>query len=169
MVNQFITMQINKLETKELIAAYSEIIFQLKERKIIRSKNLLGDLAEFLVIDYYCNTPKLPNLQTAPTGTKNVDALSRNGERYSIKATTGNLTGSFWGLNPPDDPTPDLKKFEYLIIACFDENLKLNKILQATWETFIKHKSWNKTMRCWKITTTKKFINDCKIIFNNTI
>jgi len=160
-------MDIYKLNTKELITAYSEIISLLKKRGIIRSKNLLGDLAEFLVIDHYCKTPKLPNLQTAPTGTKNVDSLSRNGERYSIKATSGNLTGSFWGLNPPGDPNSDTKKFEYLIIACFDDNLKLKKIVQADWETFIEYKSWNKTMKCWKITTTKKFLNSCQIIYKN--
>jgi hypothetical protein len=161
-------MEIDKLETKDLIAAYSEIIIHLKIRGVIRSKNLLGDLAEFLVIDHYGKTPNLPNLQPAPTGTQNVDALSRKGERYSIKATSGNLTGSFWGLNAPGDPTPDPKKFEYLIVACFDNNFRLKKILQATWEVFIENKSWNKTMRCWKITTTKKFIHSCEVVYQDS-
>ena len=43
-------MDIEKLDTKELIDAYSRIIIQLKKRGIIRTKNLLGDLAEFLVV-----------------------------------------------------------------------------------------------------------------------
>ncbi len=102
-------MDIDKLNTAELIEAYSQIIIKLKERKIIRTKNLLGDLAEFLVIDHFAKTPNLPNLQSAPAGTKNVDAISRNGERYSIKATSGNLTGSFWGLNSPGNQSPELQ------------------------------------------------------------
>ena len=161
-------MDLEKLDTAELIDAYSRIIIQLKERKIIRTKNLLGDLAEFLVIDHFTKTPNLPNLQSAPAGTKNVDAISRQGERYSIKATSGNLTGLFWGLNPPDNQLPDQQKFEYLIVACFDDNFKLKKILQANWLVFLDNKSWNKTMECWKITITKKFIDSCQIIYERT-
>lgn len=161
-------MDIDKLDTAELIEAYSQIIIKLKERKIIRTKNLLGDLAEFLVIDHFTKTPNLPNLQSAPAGTKNVDAISRQGERYSIKATSGNLTGSFWGLNPPGNPSPESQKFEYLIVACFDDNFKLKKILQANWASFLENKSWNKTMKCWKITITKKFVDSCQIIYERT-
>ena len=161
-------MDIEKLDTVELIDAYSRIIIQLKKRGIIRTKNLLGDLAEFLVIDHFAKTPNLPNLQSAPAGTKNVDAISRQGERYSIKATSGNLTGSFWGLNPPGNTSPELQKFEYLIVACFDDNFKLKKILQANWLAFLENKSWNKTMECWKITITKKFVDSCQIIYERT-
>jgi hypothetical protein len=160
-------MEINKLNDLELIDAYSQIMIQLKERKIIRTKNLLGDLAEFLVIKHFTQTPSLPNLQFAPAGTKNVDAISRKGERYSIKATSGNLTGSFWGLNPPGSPLVESQKFEYLIIVCFDENFKLKKILQASWGVFLENKSWNKTMECWKITLTKKFVAACITLLEN--
>lgn len=158
-------MDLEKLDTAELIDAYSQIIIQLKKREIIRTKNLLGDLAEFLVIDHFTKTPHLPNLQSAPAGTKNVDAISRQGERYSIKATSGNLTGSFWGLNPPGNPSLEPQKFEYLIVACFDDNFKLKNILQANWLVFLENKSWNKTMECWKITITKKFVDSCQIIY----
>ena len=161
-------MDLEKLDTAELIDAYSQIIIQLKKREIIRTKNLLGDLAEFLVIDHFTKTPHLPNLQSAPAGTKNVDAISRQGERYSIKATSGNLTGSFWGLNPPGNPSLEPQKFEYLIVACFDDNFKLKKILQANWLAFLENKSWNKTMECWKITITKKFVDSCQIIYERT-
>ena len=159
-------MNIEQLNTSELIESYSTIIIELKKRKIIRTKNLLGDLAEFMVIDFFAKTPGLPNLQSAPAGTKNVDAISRQGDRYSIKATSGNLTGSFWGLNPPGNLQPENQKFEYLIVACFDDNFKLIKILQADWNIFLMNKSWNKTMECWKITITKKFIEGCQIIYD---
>ena len=43
-------MDLKKLDTAELIDSYSQIIIQLKKREIIRTKNLLGDLAEFLVV-----------------------------------------------------------------------------------------------------------------------
>jgi len=159
-------MDLEKLTSAELIETYSLIISHLKKRKIIRTKNLLGDLAEFLVIDYYTKTPNLPNLQSAPPGTKNIDAISRLGERYSIKSTSGNLTGSFWGLNAPGDNTSESQKFEYLIVACFDDDYQLKRILQAKWTVFLENKKWNKTMECWNVSITKKFVADCQIIYN---
>jgi len=56
----------------ELIKLYSEIIKQLKEKEVIRTNNLVGDLGEYLAIDYYSRTRGLPRLQTAPPSTKNV-------------------------------------------------------------------------------------------------
>ncbi|MES1214736.1 MAG: hypothetical protein ABUT20_04390 [Bacteroidota bacterium] len=162
-------MDLQKLTTPELIETYSNIVSLLKERKVIRTKNLLGDLAEYLVIDHYLNNPTLPNLQAAPAGTQNVDALSRKGERYSIKGTTGNLTGVFYGLNLPNSTEPEQQKFEYLIIVCFDNNYRLIKILELTWEKFLKNKSWHKTMNAWNISVTKKLIEDCKIILANPV
>ena len=73
-------IDLSKLQNIDIIDLYSEIITELKKRQIIRTKNLLGDLGEYLAIDYYLNTPGLDNLQAAPAGTQNVDALGRSTE-----------------------------------------------------------------------------------------
>jgi len=91
-------MNLNELNTTELIQAYSGIIKQLKKRGVIRTKNLLGDLGKYLAIEHFNNTSGMSNLQAAPAETQNIDAISRNGDRYSVKSTTGNLTGVFYGL-----------------------------------------------------------------------
>ena len=91
-------MDVSKLKNNELIDAYSSIVKELKKRSIIRTKNVLGDLAEYFAIEFYRNTPSLPNLQAAPVGTQNIDAISRTGDRYSIKATSNTSTGVFTGL-----------------------------------------------------------------------
>lgn len=158
-------LDLEKLSTSELIETYSQIISLLKGRKVIRTKNLLGELAEYLVINHYKNTPRLPNLQTALAGTQNVDALSRHGERYSIKGTTGKLTGVFYGLNPPNSTDLEPQKFEYVIIACFNSNFKLVKILELTWEQFLMNKRWHNTMKAWNISVTKRLIEGIKVIF----
>ena len=95
------------LSIQDLIKVYGQIILELKRRGAIRSRNVIGDLGESLAIDFYNSTPGLPKLQVAPPSTQNVDALSKNGERYSIKATTGNITGVFYGL-PPKDTDRDI-------------------------------------------------------------
>ena len=161
-----IDQYLDQLENSELIEAYSKIITLLKSRGVIRTKNLLGDLAEYLVIDFYGKTPGLPNLQAAPAGTQNVDALSREGNRYSIKATSGTITGVFYGLNPPESNLTENQKFEYVIIACFDDSFRLTRILELTWSQFLKHKRWHKRMRAWNLSVTKILLNDSKVVFN---
>jgi hypothetical protein len=48
-------MNLEKLDTTELINVYSKIISLLKVRGVIRTKNLIGDLGEFLAIEYFNN------------------------------------------------------------------------------------------------------------------
>lgn len=148
-----------------LIKLYSDIIKELKSRNIIRTKNIIGDLGEYLAIYYYNNIPGLPNLQAAPAGTQNVDAISRKGERYSIKATSGNLTSVFYGLNDIDSVEEEKQKFEYVVLVIFKNDFELNKIIEITWEQFLKYKKWHKTMRGWNITVTKNLIAESKIIY----
>lgn len=158
-------MDISSISNEKLVSLYSDIIKELKSRKIIRTKNVLGDLAEFLAIKYYCDTPGLPNLQAAPVGTQNIDAISRAGERYSIKATSGSITGAFSGLNPKGSNEPDKQKFEYVIICRFDDDFKLKAIYELDWDTFIKHKKWHATMKAWNLSLSKGLIADSKTIY----
>jgi hypothetical protein len=164
MLNDF-----DNLKTSEIIQIYSEIIKQLKKRNIIRTKNLLGDLAEYLAIDFFNKTPNMPNLQAAPAGTQNIDAISRNGERYSIKATTGSITGVFYGIEAPNSLSSEKQKFEYVLILKFTENFELDKIVQLDWETFLKHKRWHKTMNAWNLSVTKALIKDATVMFDKSI
>lgn len=162
-------INIENLSTKELLSLYSDILKQLKVRDVIRSKNLLGDLGEYLAIEFYCNTPKLPKLQSAPIGTKNIDAISVKGERYSIKSTSGRLTGVFRDLNNPESNQIDDKKFEYVIIVIFNDDFELAKILEISWDQFLKFKRWHPTVKAWNIPITKALIKDSKIIINYQI
>lgn len=148
-----------------LITLYSELIKELKTRKIIRTKNIIGDLGEYLAIYHYNNIPGMPNLQAAPPGTQNIDAISRKGERYSIKSTSGNLTGVFYGLSDKDSEEKQVQKFEYVIIVIFKENFVLDKIIELSWNQFLSVKKWHKTMRGWNISITKNLIEESKIIF----
>lgn len=157
---------LKELVDEDLAFAYSSIIQELRSRGIIRSKNVLGDLGEYLVIKHYNETPGLPNLSPAPPGTQNVDALSRRGDRYSIKAMTGKVTGVFYGLHDIGTSLPERQKFEYVIIALFDVSLTLRRINELTWEDFLKYKKWNKRMRAWNLSITKELLENTKTIFS---
>ena len=93
--------ELKNLSDEELIALISpssNIFKELANRKIIRSKNTVGDLGEYYAIKYYNEIKGLPNLSLAPPGVKNIDALSRDGEIYSVKcvSSSSGTTGSFW-------------------------------------------------------------------------
>lgn len=75
--------KISELNNKELLELRATIDDELKDRGI--SVNT-GELGEYFAIEYFNSTAGLPNLSKAPTGVKNVDALSRDGDRYSIKS-----------------------------------------------------------------------------------
>ncbi|MFA5063166.1 MAG: hypothetical protein WC578_03760 [Candidatus Omnitrophota bacterium] len=146
---------------------YALTIKELKRRKLIRTRNISGERGEHLAIEIYNATPREPNLQAAPEGTQNVDALSRKGERYAIKTVTlpHKLTGVFYGFHPPDSKEPEEKKFEYLVIVVINDLLEPVKILECGWDTFLKYKRWHKTMRAWNISVTEKLEKESRIIF----
>jgi hypothetical protein len=168
--------QLNKFEIiKNIVAGFSdEEIWQyyaaceqeLQNRKLVRTRNIVGERGEFLAVEIYGKIPGMPKLQAAPEGTQNVDALSRKGERYSIKTITNSskTTGVFYGCGDIENPSTE-KKFEFIIIVIIDKNYQLKNMYEINWEQFINFRKWHKTMRAWNLTITTKFINEAKVIF----
>jgi len=150
-----------EVSDEELISFYSEWIEELLKRRIIRTKNIVGEIGEYLAIRYYNKTHNLPKLQATQTSTKSIDATSNKGERYSIKTVTGKTTSVFYGITDNSE-----KLFEYVIIVIMDKDYTVNKIIEITWDTFWKHKHWHSRMTAWNLNITKKLLNDSKIIYS---
>lgn len=158
-------MDLAVLSTAEIVSLYCETIKELKARSVIRTNNVIGDLGEYLAIEYYNNTAGLPTLAAAPIGTENIDAISRKGDRYSIKSTSRNVTGVFYGLEPNGSSVKDKQKFEYVIICKFSDDYELEEILEMDWDTFLRHKRWNSRIKAWNLSLTKEVCADCKVVF----
>lgn len=156
---------LSSLDDSELIGSYGAIIEELKRRHIIRSKNVVGDLGEYVAIKYYCETKGLPKLQAAPPSTKNIDAISVDGDRYSIKATTGGTTGVFYGLNPPGESVQEPQKFEYVILVVFDKSVRLRQINELTWDEFLKYKRWHTRMQAWNLSISRELLENTRVVF----
>lgn len=152
----------SNFSNNELIEFYSKWIIELKQRNIIRTNNVVGELGEYLAIDYYNKTNGLPKLQATPISTKSIDAVSNKGERYSIKSITGKTTSVFYGIDEKKNPQ---KLFEYVIIVILDKDYLINMILEISWEIFLKYKRWHSRMKAWNLSITQKMIKDSKIIF----
>ena len=159
-------MELSSLSITELIRLYSGTIKELKNRGVLRTKNVVGEIGEYLVLEYYEKTPSLPNLSSVPLGTKNINAISQDGERYSIKSTSGNVTGVFYGLQPQGSSEEDKPVFEYVIVCKLDDDYELEGIYQLDWDHFQKHKKWHSRMNAWNITITNAMKADSTVIFD---
>ena len=85
-------VSIDSFSDDDLILLRANLDKEMRRRGIAFS---VGEVGEKLAINHFRSTPGLPKLQAAPKGTKNVDALSRGGDRYSIKTVcTAKKTGT---------------------------------------------------------------------------
>lgn len=139
------TFDFKAMSDDGLLGLRAELHAELKKRGIARS---VGQMAEHHAIRYYNSTPGRPNLLAAPVGTANVDALSRRGERYSIKGVVdAKKTGTIY----PDNIDPDKQLFEYIIVVKMRQDWSLESIYEFTWQQFLDCRSWDKRMSAWYI------------------
>lgn len=133
------------LSDLDLLRLRARVAAELKKRGLALN---VGQVAESLAIATYNATPGRANLQPAPTGTQNVDALSRRGDRYSIK---GVLDARKTGTVYPDREDPDKQLFEYLIVVRIDADWQLVALYEFDWKTFCEVRSWDRRMNAWYV------------------
>lgn len=157
----------DNLSDKELINVYGIWLEELKKRNIIRTNNVVGEIGEFLAVNYYNSHKGLPKMQLTIKTSANIDAVSINGERYSIKTTTGRTTSVFYGFNEPGSLERQVKPFEYVIVVLLNKDYSLNKIIEIDYKTFMKFKKWHSRMLAWNLSITNKLLKESKIIYDS--
>ena len=155
------SMNIEELNNDELIDLYPKLIDQLKNRGIIRTKNIVGELGEYIAKREYKNNPNLPELQLNISSTKNVDAKSINGERYSIKSLSTKQTAVFPSLPIEDD---GIIYFEYLILVILSKDYVLKEILELTWKEFLCFRKMKLPENKWNVVITNELKQTAKKI-----
>jgi len=154
-------MDLSKLNTNDLINLYPSLLNELKKRDVIRTKNIIGEIGEYLVKETYNKNPNLPKLQLGIKSTKNIDAISSDGERYSIKSISGNMTGVFHSIPIKDDGKI---YFEYLVVVLFDKDYKLKSIYELTWDHFLRFRKIKKPENAYHVVMTKEVLDSAKKI-----
>lgn len=134
-----------EMSDTDLLRFRAAVAAELKRRGLASN---VGQVAEALAIAFFNGTAGRPNLQAAPTGTQNVDALSRKGDRYSIK---GILDARKTGTIYPDRDDRDKQLFEYLLIVKIDHDWRLEAIYEFDWQDFCRLRSWDRRMNAWYI------------------
>ena len=153
------SLDFNKISDDEIISLRVQIEKEFKRRKIKFSS---GEIGEKIAIDFFNNTPGLDNLQRAPTGTKNVDALSRKGERYSIKTIKdGNKSSTVY----PDREDKVKQLFEYILIVQLNDDFELEGLHRFSWKIFMEVRQWDITMKAWYISRSQKALKEGECLY----
>ena len=147
------------LSDDEMLALRIRLDAELIRRGV---KFSVGEIGENIAIEYFNSTPNLPNLMAAPTGAKNIDALSRDGDRYSIKTQ---MKAKKSGTIYPDTADPDKQLFEYLLIVKLSLEYQLESLHRFSWEEFLQARAWDKRMNAWYIPVSKKRLDVAEKIF----
>jgi len=140
----------------ELLRLRARLHGELKRRGLSLS---VGQVAEKLAIEYFGATAGCSNLIEAAVGTANVDALSRRGDRYSIK---GVLDARKTGTVYPDAEDPQRQLFEYLLIVQLNQDWSLQAIYEFDWLTFVQCRSWDKRMNAWYVGLSGKALSQAR-------
>ena len=150
---------------KDLISAYAHILRALRERGIIRTKNVVGELGEKYAEQTFAESADLPSIKLVSTNSKDIDAIDDDNRTYSIKSLSGKVvrTGLFHldAAHSVGD-----KAFDYLLVVILDESMELISIFQFTWQQFWEHKSWSKAQRAWFLSLTKFVLAVGKSIYS---
>ncbi len=159
-------MELSSYSVIELIDLYSSVVSEFRKRGVLRTNNVVGELGEYIVIENYLKNPQLPNLNSLPVGTQNVNAISQDGNRYSIKSISSTTTSVFYGLEPPESKKTNPQLFEYLVICKFGNDYSVEGIYELDWNAFLRHKKWNSRMKAWNIQLTNSVKNDSRVIYS---
>jgi hypothetical protein len=152
----------SKLSDEALLRLRAQLDSEMRSRKLAFK---VGDFGESVAIAYFKATPGFPKLQLAPANTKNVDALSRDGDRYSIKTIcNAKKTGTIY----PDRDEPDKQLFEFLLVVKLTADWQLASIYQLNWATFVDVRSWDKRMNAWYVSCSASTLRKAKQIYPAT-
>lgn len=141
---------LNNLKLLELRAAVD---------KEARNRGLsfnVGEIGEKLVITVFKERADLPVLAPAPRGTKNIDAISREGNRYSIKTLQrAKKTGTIY----PDQSNKDRSLFEFILIVLIRDDFTLERIIELDWHQFCAVRSWDIRMNAWYVARSQRALS----------
>jgi hypothetical protein len=123
-------MELRNHTEEELLLLYGSILKELRGRGVIRTSNLLGDYAEWLVA-------KRLHLELAANSTAGYDAYNDAGQTYQIKARR--LT--------PTNPSRELSKissleptaFDYLVGVLFNADFSILHVYRIPRDVVKKH------------------------------
>lgn len=142
---------LDALSISELFALRSDVESELGRRGLSAK---VGELGEWFAIEHFTRTSGLPTLVAAPRGAKNIDAISKDGDRYSIKTIQkGGKTGTIY---PSYVDGVEKVLFEYIVVVLLDDEFSLLSMYRLSWEQFVIARSWDTRMSAYYLGRSKR-------------
>lgn len=157
---------LNNKTVEELLELYSNIEIELKNREVIRTSNLTGELAEYYSLKYLNSWNHELELILAPPSTPNFDIIdTKAGLSFSVKGIKGKnyRTGIFDRYNPENELNPQ-KLFDYAIVVKFNDKYQVEQVYLLSWDVFLIHRKWHTIMNGWELRITDNFKTDDKVV-----
>ena len=153
------TMDLTHLDDLKLLALHAAVAREAKSRGL--SFNV-GEMGEKLAISTFKERPDLPVLAPSPRGTKNIDAISREGNRYSIKTLQrAKKSGTIY----PDQSDKERQIFEFILIVLMHEDFTLKRIIELDWQQFCAVRSWDSRMNAWYLARSNRVLSAGRQIY----
>lgn len=147
------TITLNLLDDLQLLELRAAVDREARSRGL---NFHVGEIGEKLAIEVFKARPDLPVLAPAPRGTKNIDAISREGNRYSIKTLQrAKKTGTIY----PDSSDQSRVLFEFILIVLLKDDFSLERIIEINWQQFCDIRSWDKRMNAWYIGGSRRALS----------
>ncbi|WP_208446627.1 hypothetical protein [Burkholderia ambifaria] len=125
----------------------------------------VGEIGEKIAIALFKERPDLPVLAPAPRGTKNIDAISRDGNRYSIKTLQrAKKTGTIY----PDPVDKHRRLFEFILIIMVNDEYSLERLIELDWDQFCTVRSWDVRMNAWYVARSHRALSIGRQIYPKT-
>ena len=140
---------------KELIQNYSRALRALRDRGIIRTKNVVGELGERFAEITYSERDDLPTIRLVATNERDIDARDKEDRGYSIKTVTETSAVRTGAIHLEQDHPREDGRFDALVVVILSDWMELRNIYTFTWEQFWQLKSWSKTQKAWFMSLTK--------------
>ena len=146
-------MDLPHLDDLKLLALHAAVAREARNRGL--SFNV-GEIGEKLAIAAFKERPDLPVLAPSPRGTKNIDAISREGNRYSIKTLQrAKKSGTIY----PDQSNNERQLFEFILIVLIHEDFTLERIIELDWQQFCAVRSWDIRMNAWYVARSNRVLS----------
>lgn len=146
-------MDLPPLDDLQLLALHAAVAREARNRGL--SFNV-GEIGEKLAIAAFKERPDLPVLAPSPRGTKNIDAISREGNRYSIKTLQrAKKSGTIY----PDQSNNERQLFEFILIVLIHEDFTLERIIELDWQQFCAVRSWDIRMNAWYVARSNRVLS----------
>ncbi len=140
---------------KELIQNYSRALRELRDRGVIRTKNVVGELGERYAEITFSERDDLPTLQLVSTNERDIDARDAEGRGYSIKTVTETSAVRTGAIHLEQDHPQKEERFNFLIVVVLSDSMELHRMYMFTWQEFWQLKSWSTTQKAWFLSLTK--------------